>query len=128
MVIKGLDALLLLTNDIYWDMGFANLRWLTQSGSKIGSFALFFHDEDPIVWNAVAHMNRPTNLHLSTQDAPAMILAILLTRPLPLILLVLGIFYLWVYARNSSRDLRELNREADAALFPTTAERGNVLR
>jgi Xaa-Pro aminopeptidase len=30
--------------------------------------ALFFHDRDPIVWNAVAHMNRPTNLHLSTQQ------------------------------------------------------------
>jgi Xaa-Pro aminopeptidase len=68
MAARGIDVLLLMANDIYWDMGFANLRYLTQCGSKIGSFALFFHDRDPIVWNAVAHMNRPTNLHLSTQE------------------------------------------------------------
>jgi Xaa-Pro aminopeptidase len=68
MVLRGIDALLLMANDIYWDMGFANLRWLTHCGSKIGAMALFFHDRDPIVWNAVAHMNRPTNLHLSTQQ------------------------------------------------------------
>ena len=68
MVTRGLDALLFMANDIYWDMGYANLRYLTQCGSKIGSLALFFHDTDPIVWNAVAHMNRPTNLHLSTQE------------------------------------------------------------
>ncbi len=68
MVLRGLDALVFLANDIYWDMGFANLRYLTQCGSKIGSYGLFFHDRDPIVWNAVAHMNRPTNLHLSTQE------------------------------------------------------------
>jgi Xaa-Pro aminopeptidase len=68
MSARGIDVLLLMANDIYWDMGFANLRYLTHCGSKIGSFALFFHDRDPIVWNAVAHMNRPTNLHLSTQE------------------------------------------------------------
>jgi Xaa-Pro aminopeptidase len=68
MAERGIDALVVMANDIYWDMGFANLRYLTQCGSKIGSYALFFHDRDPIVWNAVAHMNRPTNLHLSTQE------------------------------------------------------------
>ena len=59
MVLKGLDALLFLANDIYWDMGYANLRYLTQCGSKIGSYGLFFHDRDPIVWNAVAHIRKP---------------------------------------------------------------------
>jgi Xaa-Pro aminopeptidase len=68
MVLRGVDALLFMANDIYWDMGYANLRYLTQCGSKIGSYALFFHERDPIVWNSVAHMNRPTNLHLSTQE------------------------------------------------------------
>ena len=44
-------------------------------------------------------------LHLSTEGAPAKILTVLLARPIPLILLVLGAFYLWVYARRFSSDL-----------------------
>jgi Xaa-Pro aminopeptidase len=68
MISRGLDALLFMANDIYWDMGYANLRYLTQCGSKIGAFGAFFLDADPVVWNSVAHMNRPTNLHLSTQE------------------------------------------------------------
>lgn len=68
MIAAGIDALLFMANDIYWDMGYANLRYLTQCGSKIGSYGLFLLDADPVVWNAVAHMNRPTNLHLSTQE------------------------------------------------------------
>ena len=68
MITKGLDALLFCANDTYWDMGYANLRYLTACGSKIGSYGLFFAEGDPVVWNAVAHMNRPTNLHLSTQE------------------------------------------------------------
>jgi hypothetical protein len=68
MISRGLDALLFMANDIYWDMGYANLRYLTQCGSKIGAFGAFFLDTGPVVWNSVAHMNRPTNLHLSTQE------------------------------------------------------------
>lgn len=68
MLLAGLDALLLFGNDLYWDMGMANLRYLTQAGSKIGGCALFFHDADPVVWNSLPHMNRPTSTLKSTQE------------------------------------------------------------
>jgi Xaa-Pro aminopeptidase len=68
MVFAQVDALLFMTNDTFWDMGAVNLRYVTQVGSKIGAHALFFVDRDPIIWNALLHMNRPLNMHLSTQE------------------------------------------------------------
>lgn len=67
MLMAGLDALVLLGNDIYWGMGMANLRYLLQVDSQIGADALFPLTGEPVVWNAVAHMNRPTNMYLSIQ-------------------------------------------------------------
>lgn len=67
MIMAGLDALLLVGNDLYWDMGLANLRYLTQAASKINGCALFLHDEEPIVWNNLPHMNRPVSMLHSTQ-------------------------------------------------------------
>ena len=68
MLLAGYDALLFLGNDIYWDMGLANLRYVFQAASKISSHGLFFIDEPPILWNSVAHMNRPYNYLHSAQD------------------------------------------------------------
>ncbi len=68
MVFAQIDALLFMTNDMFWDMGTVNLRYATQIGSKIGAHAVFFLDRDPIVWNALLHMNRPTSVYLSTQE------------------------------------------------------------
>ena len=68
MLMAGLDALVLLGNDIYWGMGMANLRYLLQVDSQIGADALFPLAGEPVVWNAVAHMNRPTNMYLSLQE------------------------------------------------------------
>jgi Xaa-Pro aminopeptidase len=68
MVFAQIDALLFMTNDTFWDMGTVNLRYVAQVGSKIAAHALFFLDREPIIWNGLLHMNRPTNLHLSTQD------------------------------------------------------------
>ncbi|GAA0935209.1 M24 family metallopeptidase [Pseudonocardia zijingensis] len=59
MLMAGVDALVLLGNDIYWDMGIANIRYLTGTGAKMGSSALFFLDRDPVLYNAVAHMSQP---------------------------------------------------------------------
>jgi Xaa-Pro aminopeptidase len=67
MLMAGVDVLVLLGNDIYWDMGLANLRYVTGMGAKMGSHALFFLDEDPVLYNAVAHMSRPFHLLSSTQ-------------------------------------------------------------
>lgn len=68
MLMRGVDALVLLGNDIYWDMGLANLRYVTGVGSKMGSHALFFLDGGPVLYNAVAHMSRPFHHQASVQD------------------------------------------------------------
>lgn len=68
MLMRGIDALILLGNDIYWDMGNANLRYVTGIGAKMGSQGLFFLDADPVVYNAVPHMSRPFHQQLSVQD------------------------------------------------------------
>ncbi|MDP7100829.1 MAG: Xaa-Pro peptidase family protein [Rhodospirillales bacterium] len=68
MKTANLDALVFLGNDTFFDMGLVNVRYLTHIGSKAGTNALFFLDEDPIVWNALPHQQRPTNVHHHTQD------------------------------------------------------------
>lgn len=67
MLVAGLDALVFLGNDIYWGMGMANMRYVFQVDSQIGADGLFPLVGEPVVWNAVAHMNRPTNMYLSIQ-------------------------------------------------------------
>lgn len=67
MLMSGFDALVFLGNDIYWGMGMANLRYMLHVDSQIGADALFPLVGEPVVWNAVAHMNRPTNMYLSIQ-------------------------------------------------------------
>lgn len=68
MLLAGIDCLICLGNDIYYDMGTANLRYLFQVGGKISPYGVFFMDRDPILWNSVPHMNRPYNFNLSIQD------------------------------------------------------------
>jgi len=41
------------------------------------------------------------NLHAGTAGLPGEMLTVMLTRPSPLILLAMGIFYLWVYVRRA---------------------------
>src|SRR6266478_6115173 len=67
MLMAGYDALVFLGNDIYWGMGMANMRYLLQVDSQIGADGLFPLTGEPVVWNAVPHMNRPTNMYLSIQ-------------------------------------------------------------
>jgi Xaa-Pro aminopeptidase len=68
MVLAGVDALVLLGNDMYWDMGLANLRYVMGIGAKMGSLGLFFVDQEPVLYNAVAHMSRPFHFQASIQD------------------------------------------------------------
>jgi Xaa-Pro aminopeptidase len=68
MLMEGLDALIFLGNDIYWGMGMANMRYMLQVDGQIGANGLFPLTGDPVVWHAVAHMNRPTSMYLSIQD------------------------------------------------------------
>jgi hypothetical protein len=45
------------------------------------------------------------NLHISTAGLSGQMLTVVLTRPTPLILLAMGIFYLWVYVRHTKSDI-----------------------
>ena len=68
MILGGVDCLVLLGTDMYWDMGLANLRYVTGIGAKMGTKGLFFLDDDPIVYNAVPHMSRPFHAQQTLQD------------------------------------------------------------
>lgn len=68
MLMANIDVIICLGNDMYWDMGLANLRYITGIGAKMGSQALFFLDAEPVLYNAVAHMSRPFHFQSSLQD------------------------------------------------------------
>lgn len=68
MLMEGLDALVLLGNDIYWGMGMANLRYLVQVDAHLGAQAIFPLTGDPVVWHGVVHINRPTSMYHSVQE------------------------------------------------------------
>lgn len=68
MIMAGMDALVLLGNDIYWGMGMANFRYLLQVDAHLGGDAVFPLDGDPVVWHGVPHMNRPTEIYHSLQE------------------------------------------------------------
>lgn len=68
MLVAGVDCLVLLGTDIYWDMGLSNLRYVTGVGAKMGTTALFFLEDEPVVYNAVPHMSRPFHAQQTFQD------------------------------------------------------------
>jgi hypothetical protein len=53
------------------------------------------------------------NLHISTARLSGEILTVVLTRPTPIILLAMGIFYLWVYLRHSKPDIEFTQRVSE---------------
>jgi hypothetical protein len=63
------------------------------------------------------------NLQISTAELSGQLLTVVLTRPAPLFLLAMGIFYLWIYLRHDpARDSAANPGESGAApLAPTTA-------
>src|SRR5689334_361001 len=52
MIIAKIDCLVFLGNDIYYDMGTANLRYVFHVGGKIAPYGAFFLGRDPILWNS----------------------------------------------------------------------------
>ena len=68
MLMAGMDAFILLGNDIYWGMGMANMRYMFQVDAHLGGNGLFPLHGEPVVWTGVPHMNRPTNPYLSLND------------------------------------------------------------
>src|SRR5579863_5236534 len=80
---------------------------LLGQGGVIGRIALFL-DSVAIVLTSdlpLAMLAQSTRgMHLSTENLQAKLLTITLGRPVPIVLLALGVFYLWVYARQSFRE------------------------
>ena len=52
MIAGRFDALVFLTNDIFWDMGMANMRYIFHVASKVSLYGLFLLDDAPVVWNS----------------------------------------------------------------------------
>jgi Xaa-Pro aminopeptidase len=68
MLLEGVDALIFLGNDIYWDMGNANIRYVFGIAAKMGTVGIFPLEGDPVLFNAVAHMSQPFHPQASLQD------------------------------------------------------------
>ncbi len=68
MILGRYDALVFLGNDIFWDMGVANIRYVFNVASKVLLYGAFFVEGDPVVWNSTPHMQIPYNFLHSVQD------------------------------------------------------------
>jgi hypothetical protein len=75
-----------------WDRG-GLIRWLALLVTSAG---IVFTADIPltILWILA------DNLHISTAGLSGQILTVVLMRPVPLVLLAMGIFYLWIYVRH----------------------------
>ena len=62
----------------------------------VTSAAILFTADIPLI---ILYLHTK-NLHISSAGLTGEILSVVLTRPTPLILLVMGVFYLWVYVRS----------------------------
>jgi hypothetical protein len=89
---------------------------LVSQGGMIGRIALFLNSLAIVLTSdlPLAFISQLTKgLHLSTEDLHAKLMTVLLGRPIPMILLALGTFYLWVFARQSFRETIPLSAEAN---------------
>lgn len=89
---------------------------LLSEGGMIGRVALFLNSAAIVITSdlPLALLAQLTKgLHLSTENLQSELLMVLLGRPMPMILLALGIFYLWVYARRSFHESIPLPPEPD---------------
>src|SRR5262245_42374944 len=50
MVDDGIEALILVGSDVFYDMGMANVRYLTHIADKSGALVVFPVEGDPVVW------------------------------------------------------------------------------
>jgi len=75
------------------------IRWLALLVTTAG---IVFTADIPLTILAILS----SALHVSTAGLSGQVLTVVLTRPTPLILLAMGIFYLWVYMRRAEPDIK----------------------
>ncbi|WP_420726130.1 M24 family metallopeptidase [Hwanghaeella sp. LZ110] len=68
MKIAGINAIVLMGNDLWNGMGMINFRYLMQVGSYMGAVGLFPIEGDPVLWIGPEHMGRPYWRTLSEQE------------------------------------------------------------
>ena len=69
MVLDGLDCLLFVANDSRFDMGLANMRYVTHIATKHDGFAFFPMEGEPVAWALSAFQHIPSgSSYLYTQD------------------------------------------------------------
>ena len=95
---------------IIWAKGGA-IRWLALAFSGAG--AVFIG-----IFPAQVLAAYSTHLLQSTHGLPGTLLAIVFTRPSPLILLAMGIFYLWVYVRHTPAPFESIGHERSIERLP----------
>lgn len=61
MFLRKLDCLVLFGNDLFYGMGMANVRYMTQLNSSMTTVCVFPLVGDPIAFNGPPHMNLPSH-------------------------------------------------------------------
>jgi hypothetical protein len=65
--------------------------------------------------------------HADTATLSGKILTVVMARPAPLILLILGIFYLWVYVRGTGQDIERDSRGPEGLALASGRGSGEIL-
>jgi Xaa-Pro aminopeptidase len=68
MADQGIDALLLIGNDLSFGLGMINIRYFSQVASRHGGFMIFPSEGEPTVYVGPPHMNMPMNPYAHAQD------------------------------------------------------------
>ncbi len=69
MVTRGLDCLLVWSNDLFFGLGLTNFRYLTHCAAfGMGGYALFPLDGDPLIFLGTPDMNQPHHACMGTQN------------------------------------------------------------
>jgi heme/copper-type cytochrome/quinol oxidase subunit 2 len=79
---------------LLWDEG-RSIRWVAL---LVSTAAIVSTADIPLT----ILLTLTRNLHISTMKLSGQILTVVLTRPAPIVLLVMGIFYLWIYVRRAA--------------------------
>jgi hypothetical protein len=80
---------------------------LWSEGGAIGWFALVLNGAGILLTGGIsseALILFRESLHINSDGLPGKLLTVVLSRPLPLILLMMAVFYLWVYLRRTAAE------------------------
>jgi len=68
MAAEGIDALIVIGNDLSFGLGMANIRYFSQIASRHGGYLLFPLSGDPAAFIGAPHMSAPSHPFLLSQE------------------------------------------------------------